>query len=150
MLASSCKRVDDVMVIVQGNWEFGEGEDPLDPVPRQKSEPGGRNNLKKVLASADDVVLQQIKTTLEFFSHPNLQKQGRAAHILSEPLSPVHTDFPPAPVKVESSPALVKETEQVIVDESAAGQSDDRLAEQRGEKCLAEFGVNSSDNLVDK
>lgn len=42
MLASSDKRVDDVMVIVRGNWEFGEGEDRLDLVPRQKGKPGGR------------------------------------------------------------------------------------------------------------
>lgn len=42
MLASSGKRVDDVMVVVQGNWEFGEGEDRLDPVPRRKGDPGGR------------------------------------------------------------------------------------------------------------
>ncbi|GMP53526.1 hypothetical protein CsSME_00018968 [Camellia sinensis var. sinensis] len=40
MLASSGKRVDDVMVVVQGNWEFGEGEDRLNPVPRRKGEPG--------------------------------------------------------------------------------------------------------------
>ena len=42
MLANSSKRVDDVMVVVHSNWEFGKGEDRLDPVPRQKSEPGGR------------------------------------------------------------------------------------------------------------
>ncbi|THF98825.1 hypothetical protein TEA_001757 [Camellia sinensis var. sinensis] len=42
MFASFGKRVDDVMVVVRGNWEFGEGEDCLDPVPRQKGEPGGR------------------------------------------------------------------------------------------------------------
>ncbi|GMP47899.1 hypothetical protein CsSME_00015451 [Camellia sinensis var. sinensis] len=34
MLASSGKRIDDVMVVVRGNWEFGEGEDRQDPVPR--------------------------------------------------------------------------------------------------------------------
>ena len=34
MLASSGKRVDDVMVVVRGNWDFGEGEDRLDPRPR--------------------------------------------------------------------------------------------------------------------
>ena len=44
MLASSSKRVDDVMVIVRGNWEFDEGEDLLDPVLRQKCEPGCRPN----------------------------------------------------------------------------------------------------------
>ena len=40
MLASSGKRVDDVMVNVRGNWEFGEGEDRLDPIPRRKDDPG--------------------------------------------------------------------------------------------------------------
>ena len=41
MLANSSKGVDDVMVVVKGNWEFGEGEDRLDPVPRRKGELGG-------------------------------------------------------------------------------------------------------------
>lgn len=45
MLASSGKRVDDVMVIVRGNWEFGEGEDRQDPVPRQQGEPGDQFEL---------------------------------------------------------------------------------------------------------
>ena len=40
MLASSGKRVDDGMVNVRGNWEFAEGEDRLDPVPRHKGDPG--------------------------------------------------------------------------------------------------------------
>ena len=40
MLASSGKRVNDVMVNVRGNWEFGEGEDRLDPIPRRKGDPG--------------------------------------------------------------------------------------------------------------
>ena len=42
MLSNSGKRVDDVMVVVQGNWEFGEGEDRVDPVPRRRGEPGRR------------------------------------------------------------------------------------------------------------
>lgn len=42
MLSSFGKRVDDVMVVVQGNWEFGEGEDHVDPIPRRRGEPGGR------------------------------------------------------------------------------------------------------------
>lgn len=41
MLASSGKRVDNVMVAVRGNWEFSKGEDRQDPVPRRKGEPGG-------------------------------------------------------------------------------------------------------------
>ena len=41
MLSSSRKRVDDVMVVVQGNWEFGEGEDHVDPIPRRRGEPRG-------------------------------------------------------------------------------------------------------------
>ena len=40
MLASSGKTVDNVMVNVRGNWEFGEGEDRLDPIPRRKGDPG--------------------------------------------------------------------------------------------------------------
>ncbi|THG01811.1 hypothetical protein TEA_006157 [Camellia sinensis var. sinensis] len=39
MLASFGKRVDDVMVVVRGNWEFGEGKDRLDPMLRRKGEP---------------------------------------------------------------------------------------------------------------
>ena len=42
MLSSSGKRVDDVMVVVQGNWEFGEGEDHVNPIPRRRGELGGR------------------------------------------------------------------------------------------------------------
>lgn len=42
MLSSSGKQVDDVMVVVQGNWEFGEGEDYVDPIPRRKGESSGR------------------------------------------------------------------------------------------------------------
>ncbi|GMP71373.1 hypothetical protein CsSME_00029811 [Camellia sinensis var. sinensis] len=74
MLASFGKRVDDVMVIVRGNWEFNEDEDRQDLVPRQKGEPGGRNDLKKALTSTDDGMLEQIKTMLKFFGCPNLQK----------------------------------------------------------------------------
>ncbi|GMP27610.1 hypothetical protein CsSME_00003515 [Camellia sinensis var. sinensis] len=68
MLASSGKRVDDVMVIVRGN------------------------NLKKVLVSADNAVLVEVKTTLQFFGCPNIQKQGRAAHILLR-YEPTYTTF---------------------------------------------------------
>ncbi|GMP41767.1 hypothetical protein CsSME_00011742 [Camellia sinensis var. sinensis] len=92
MLTSSGKRVDDVMVVVRGNWEFGDGEDRQDPVPRRRGEPGGRNNLKKVLISTDDAILAQIKTALQFFGRPNLQKQGRAAHILLR-YEPTYTTF---------------------------------------------------------
>ena len=42
MLASSGKRVDDVMVNIRGNWKFGEGEGRLDPIPRRRGEPGRR------------------------------------------------------------------------------------------------------------
>ncbi|GMP47605.1 hypothetical protein CsSME_00015267 [Camellia sinensis var. sinensis] len=65
MLSSSGKRVDDVMVIVQGNWEFGEGEDCLDRISRQRGEPG--NDLKKVLILTDDAVFSEIKTALKYF-----------------------------------------------------------------------------------
>ncbi|CAL5359294.1 unnamed protein product [Camellia sinensis] len=40
------------------------------------------NDLKKVLISADDAVLKQIKTALQFFGRPNLQKQWKAAYVL--------------------------------------------------------------------
>ncbi|XP_028072755.1 uncharacterized protein LOC114274969 [Camellia sinensis] len=40
------------------------------------------NNLKKILISVDDAVLLEIRTALKFFGLPNIQKQGRAAHIL--------------------------------------------------------------------
>ena len=98
MLARSGKRVDDVIVVVRGNWEFSEGEELLDPVPRLKGEPGCRivlflhsiiyaysafipctyhfvcasNDLKKTLTSVDDAVLEQVKTMLKFFGRPNL------------------------------------------------------------------------------
>lgn len=117
MLSSSGKRVDDVMVVVRGNWEFGEGEDHLDPIPRRRGEPGGRiascvyfsyiyktsflrshgfacaeNDLKKVLTSTDDAVLLKIKVALKYFGCPSLQKQGRAAHVLLR-YQPTYTTF---------------------------------------------------------
>ncbi|GMP79829.1 hypothetical protein CsSME_00035191 [Camellia sinensis var. sinensis] len=55
MFSNSGKRVDDVMVVVLGNWEFGEGEDRLDPILRRRE-----NDLKKVLTSTDDAVLTKI------------------------------------------------------------------------------------------
>ncbi|GMP36012.1 hypothetical protein CsSME_00008262 [Camellia sinensis var. sinensis] len=76
MLASSGKRVDDVMVNVRSNWEFGEGEDHLDPIPRRKGDPG----------------CHEIKSALRYFGHPNMQKQGRAAHILLR-YEPTYTTF---------------------------------------------------------
>ncbi|GMQ09922.1 hypothetical protein CsSME_00053128 [Camellia sinensis var. sinensis] len=57
-LSSSRKRVDDVMAVVQGNWEFGEGEDRLDGIPRRRGEPG--NDLKKVLTSTNDAKFEAI------------------------------------------------------------------------------------------
>ncbi|GMP68384.1 hypothetical protein CsSME_00028015 [Camellia sinensis var. sinensis] len=87
MLASSGKRVDDVMVNVRGNWEFGEGEDRLDPIPRRKG-----NRLKKILLSTDDAVLEEIKSALRYFGRPNVQKQGRATHILLR-YEPTYTTF---------------------------------------------------------
>ncbi|XP_028124315.1 uncharacterized protein LOC114321351 [Camellia sinensis] len=71
MLASSGKRVDNIMVAVQGNWEFGEGKDRLDPVPRRKGEPG--NDLKQSLNSADEAIFAQVKIVLEFIGGSNLQ-----------------------------------------------------------------------------
>ncbi|THG04195.1 hypothetical protein TEA_001426 [Camellia sinensis var. sinensis] len=47
MLTSSGKRVDDAIVIVQGNWEFG-------------------NDLKRALTSADEAVLEQVKAVLNY------------------------------------------------------------------------------------
>ncbi|GMP47030.1 hypothetical protein CsSME_00014968 [Camellia sinensis var. sinensis] len=80
MLFSSGKQVDDVMVVVQGNWEFGDGEKCLDRIPRRRGEPG--NDLKKILTSTDDAVLLEIKTALKYFGRRSLQKQGKAAHVL--------------------------------------------------------------------
>ncbi|GMP25951.1 hypothetical protein CsSME_00002593 [Camellia sinensis var. sinensis] len=57
MLASSGKRVDDVMVLAS-------------------------NDLKKLITSEDEAVLAQIKTTLEYTGLENLEGQGRVAHIL--------------------------------------------------------------------
>ncbi|GMP97479.1 hypothetical protein CsSME_00045715 [Camellia sinensis var. sinensis] len=58
MLASFGKRVDDVIVAVQGN------------------------NLKKCLSSRNEAILDQIKAVLDFVSHPNLHRQGCTNHIL--------------------------------------------------------------------
>ncbi|GMP83226.1 hypothetical protein CsSME_00037215 [Camellia sinensis var. sinensis] len=49
-------------------------------------------DLKRVLVSDDDVVLVEIKTALQFISRPNLQKQGRVAHILLR-YEPTYTTF---------------------------------------------------------
>ena len=48
--------------------------------------------MKKVLASAEHTVLADIKTALQFVGRPNLQKQGRAAHILLR-YAPSYTTF---------------------------------------------------------
>ena len=40
------------------------------------------NKLKKILTSVDNAVLRDIKIALDYFGSPNVQKQGRAAHIL--------------------------------------------------------------------
>ncbi|GMP80494.1 hypothetical protein CsSME_00035572 [Camellia sinensis var. sinensis] len=58
MLARSSKKVDDVMVTVRGN------------------------DLKRALSSADEAVLDQVKTILNYKGRANLQGQGRAAHVL--------------------------------------------------------------------
>ncbi|GMP66444.1 hypothetical protein CsSME_00026818 [Camellia sinensis var. sinensis] len=50
MLASSGKRVDDVMVNVQGK------------------------RLRKILPSTDGAVLEEIKSALRYFGRPNVQK----------------------------------------------------------------------------
>ncbi|GMQ09411.1 hypothetical protein CsSME_00052800 [Camellia sinensis var. sinensis] len=114
MLTSFGKRVDDVMVVVRGNWEFGEGEDRLDPVPRQKGEPGGH-----VVPFFHAFLI--LKTALEFFGRPNLQKQGRAAHILANYCGGVgHWPI-----------------------EQSVGRTE-------GEKPSAEFGADLFEELVDK
>ena len=51
--------------------------------------------MKKILVSTDDVVLAQVATALGYFGCPNLQKQGRAAHILLR-YEPTYTTFPAA------------------------------------------------------
>ncbi|KAF5951137.1 hypothetical protein HYC85_009081 [Camellia sinensis] len=115
MLARSGKCVDDVMVVVRGNWKFGKGKNRLDPVPKRKGEPG--NNLKKVLVSADDAVLAQIKTVHQFFGHPNLQNQGRAAHILLR-YEPTYSTFSAADniliPKGEQSDNLREEVDEAL------------------------------------
>ncbi|KAF5931794.1 hypothetical protein HYC85_027965 [Camellia sinensis] len=68
MLSSSGKRVDDVMVVVQGR------------------------NLKKVLSSTDGAILSDIEAALKYFGRRSLQKQGRAAHILLH-YEPTYTTF---------------------------------------------------------
>ena len=50
------------------------------------------NRLKKVLPSTDDAVLEEIKSALRYFGRPNVQKQGRAAHILLR-YEPTYTTF---------------------------------------------------------
>lgn len=48
--------------------------------------------MKKILISADDAVLAEIKTALKYFGRPNVQKQGRVAHILLR-YEPTYTTF---------------------------------------------------------
>ncbi|KAF5933540.1 hypothetical protein HYC85_029711 [Camellia sinensis] len=67
-LSSFGKRVDDVMVVVQGR------------------------NLKKVLSSTDGAVLSDIEVALKYFGRRSLQQQGRAAHILLR-YEPTYTTF---------------------------------------------------------
>ena len=50
------------------------------------------NKLKKILPSTDDAVLEEIKSALRYFGRPNVQKQGRAAHILLR-YEPTYTTF---------------------------------------------------------
>ncbi|GMP76120.1 hypothetical protein CsSME_00032933 [Camellia sinensis var. sinensis] len=49
-------------------------------------------DLKRALVSDDDAVLAEIKTALQFVDRPNLQKQGRATHILLW-YEPTYTTF---------------------------------------------------------
>ncbi|GMP81736.1 hypothetical protein CsSME_00036349 [Camellia sinensis var. sinensis] len=58
ILASSGKKVDDVMVIVRGN------------------------DLKRALTSADEAILEQVETVLNYKGCANLQGQERTAYIL--------------------------------------------------------------------
>lgn len=48
--------------------------------------------MKKILPSTDGAVLEEIKSALRYFGHPNVQKQGRAAHILLQ-YEPTYTTF---------------------------------------------------------
>ena len=50
------------------------------------------NKLKRILTSADDVVLAEIKTALKNFGRLNVQKQGRATYILQR-YEPTYTTF---------------------------------------------------------
>ena len=48
--------------------------------------------MKRILTSANDEVLAEIKTALNYFGRLNVQKQGRAAHILLW-YEPTYTTF---------------------------------------------------------
>ncbi|GMP93610.1 hypothetical protein CsSME_00043366 [Camellia sinensis var. sinensis] len=152
MLSSSGKRVDDVMVVVQGNWEFGEGEDRLNPIPRWRGEPGGRvasficflERLKKVLTSTDDAVLSEIKVTLRYFGRPSLQKQRRVAHVLLH-YEPTFTTFSAA----ENIPVPKDEeflTALILTDFKNLRQSETKVDEAL-KLAFEEAGLNSVDPL---
>ncbi|GMP75933.1 hypothetical protein CsSME_00032841 [Camellia sinensis var. sinensis] len=80
MLASSGKRVDDVMVIVRGNWEFGEGEDRLDLVPRRRGEPDTSRFTLHFLPQITYLPRgEQQFTALIFLNFKNLRQIGLEA-----------------------------------------------------------------------
>ncbi|GMP32323.1 hypothetical protein CsSME_00006132 [Camellia sinensis var. sinensis] len=149
MLSSSGKRVDDVMVVVQGNWKFGEGEDRLDRIPRRRGKPG--NNLKKVLTSTDDAILSKIKTAL------------KAAHVLLR-YDPTYTTFSaseniPIPEGKEFLTALIltdfknlrqigcegSDSERPEVADSAESDQSETEVDEALKLAFEEAGLNSAD-----
>ncbi|GMP56021.1 hypothetical protein CsSME_00020647 [Camellia sinensis var. sinensis] len=86
MLASFGKRVDDVMVVVRGNWEFGEGEDRQDLMPRRRGKPGRAAHILlryeptyTTFSTANNIPIPRSKehlTALVFPSFKNLRQIG--------------------------------------------------------------------------
>ncbi|GMP49308.1 LOW QUALITY PROTEIN: hypothetical protein CsSME_00016336 [Camellia sinensis var. sinensis] len=113
------KDIDHHLVtMLASSGKFDEGEDRLDPVPRQKNKLDGCNDLKKTLTLADDAVLEQVKKALKFFGCSNIQK--------SKPP-------PPAPIEEVKQETVVADS--VIIQhptDSVIDQLDDHATEQKG------------------
>lgn len=95
------------------------------------------NRLKRILLSTDGAVLEEIKTALRYFGRPNVQKHGRAAHILLR-YEPTYTTFSaadgiPIPFGDQHLSALIfpnfKSLRQIGLEDSDSGQDVEPVVE---------------------
>ncbi|GMP47775.1 hypothetical protein CsSME_00015359 [Camellia sinensis var. sinensis] len=115
------------------------------------------NDLKKVLVSADDAVLAEIKIALQFFGRPSRQKQERAAHILLR-YEPTYATFSAAdniliPRGEEHLTTLIfpnlKNLRQIGLEASDSEQMEEQVAEAVTEEPnQSEAEVNEALNLA--